>query len=82
MSNAHTLPTAADTGDEESDRRIFECELGNHVYDFVSLRDNMRSYSSFLTIADLREISNKAAKAAGRALDHITAKHITQEKRT
>ncbi len=54
-----------------TDRQVFECELGNHVYDFVSLRDNMKSCSVYLSVADLREISNKAAKAAGRVLDRI-----------
>lgn len=60
------------TTQQKHDRQTFECEVGNHVYNFVALRDNMRSYSAYLSVKDLREISNKAAKAAGRALDRIT----------
>jgi len=60
------------------DRKLFECKLRNYVYDFVALRDNMRSHSIYLTIPDLREISDKAAKAAGRALARIhTRKNTT-----
>ncbi len=56
------------------DLQIFENELRDHIYDFINLRDNMRSLSIYLTISDLREISQKAAKAARRNLERITKK--------
>ncbi len=56
------------------DLRVFENELRNHIYDFINLRYNMRSLSIYLTISDLREISQKAAKAARRNLERITKK--------
>ncbi len=57
--------------EREFDIRRFEQELSNHIYDFVRLRDNMRSYSTYLSVKDLRKISDKAAKTAGRILANI-----------
>ena len=66
--NKHTTKL---TTEQLHDLSILENELRNHIYNFVCLKDNVRSYATFLSVPDLREISSKAAKTARKVLTRI-----------